>query len=61
MFVNGVKPVTMAMIDQSQSWGFDRAKLRELRYNRAIRLVEDALAPITPWNLWKTGPDPRPV
>jgi hypothetical protein len=34
MFVNGVKPVTMAMIDQSQSWGFDRAKLRALRANR---------------------------
>jgi hypothetical protein len=36
MFVNGVKPVTMAMIDQSQSWGFDRAKLRELREARII-------------------------
>jgi hypothetical protein len=34
MFVNGVKPVTMAMIDQSQSWGFDRAKLREFRAQR---------------------------
>jgi hypothetical protein len=36
MFVNGVKPVTMAMIDQSQSWGFDRAKLRELRFKNIL-------------------------
>jgi hypothetical protein len=34
MFVNGVKPVTMEMIETSQSWGFDRAKLRELRADR---------------------------
>ena len=30
MKVNGVKPVTMKMIDESQSWGFDRDKIREL-------------------------------
>ena len=39
MGVNGVKPVTMKMIDNSQSWGFDRDKIRELntisgRFNR---------------------------
>ncbi|MBW2646914.1 MAG: hypothetical protein JRE23_12225 [Deltaproteobacteria bacterium] len=30
MFVNGVKPVTTAMVEQSQSWGFDRVKIRQL-------------------------------
>ena len=31
MKVNGVKPVSMAMIEQSASWGFNILKLRELR------------------------------
>jgi hypothetical protein len=31
MSVNGVKPVTMAMIEQSASWGFNILKIRELR------------------------------
>jgi hypothetical protein len=48
MFVNGVKPVTMAMIERSQSWGFDRAKLRRLRYEKAVALVERSLTPIKP-------------
>jgi hypothetical protein len=30
MFVNGVKPVTAQMVEDSQSWGFDRDKIREL-------------------------------
>jgi hypothetical protein len=31
MKVNGVKPVTMAMIEQNASWGFNILKLRELK------------------------------
>jgi hypothetical protein len=34
MFVNGVKPVTMLMIEQNASWGFNILKLRELRAQR---------------------------
>jgi hypothetical protein len=34
MRVNGVKPVTMAMIETSQSWGFNVPKLRELNAAR---------------------------
>ena len=34
MKVNGVAPVTMAMIDQSASWGFNILKIRELRAKR---------------------------
>jgi hypothetical protein len=30
MFVNGVKPVTTDMVEKSMSWGFDKAKIREL-------------------------------
>jgi hypothetical protein len=30
MFVNGVKPVTTEMVENSMSWGFDRARIREL-------------------------------
>ena len=30
MFVNGVKPVTARMVAESQSWGFDKNKIREL-------------------------------
>ena len=33
MKVNGVAPVTMAIIDQSASWGFNVLKIRELRAN----------------------------
>jgi hypothetical protein len=34
MFVNGVKPVTMEMIENSMSWGFNIPKIKELRANR---------------------------
>jgi hypothetical protein len=34
MKVNGVKPVTMGMIERSKSWGFNVAKLHELRARR---------------------------
>jgi hypothetical protein len=34
MKVNGVKPVTMSMINQSQSWGFNVPKIRELWLER---------------------------
>jgi hypothetical protein len=30
MFVNGVKPVTTKMVENSMSWGFDRVKIRQL-------------------------------
>ena len=30
MNVNGVKPVTPEMVENSQSWGFDRAMIRKL-------------------------------
>jgi hypothetical protein len=30
MKVNGVKPVTTEMVENSMSWGFDRARIREL-------------------------------
>ena len=35
MFVNGVKPVTMAMIERS-TWGFNVAKLKELKWDRYL-------------------------
>ena len=31
MKVNGVKPVTMAMIEQNASWGFNVPKIRDIR------------------------------
>ena len=34
MRVNGVAPVSMAMIEQSTSWGFNILKIRELRLIR---------------------------
>jgi hypothetical protein len=41
MFVNGVKPVTTEMVENSMSWGFDRVKIRELntisgKFNRHV-------------------------
>jgi hypothetical protein len=36
MKVNGVKPVTRAMVQQSQSWGFNKAKLDELKWDRYL-------------------------
>jgi len=41
MFVNGVKPVTVKMVEESASWGFNKAKLRELR---ALRIHAAVLA-----------------
>jgi hypothetical protein len=29
-FVNGVKPVSARMVEESQSWGFDKTKIKEL-------------------------------
>ena len=35
MFVNGVEPVTMKMIERSQSWGFNVPKIKEILNNHA--------------------------
>jgi hypothetical protein len=41
MKVNGVKPVTMQMVAEAQSWGFNVPKLRELRYERLQITYDD--------------------
>jgi hypothetical protein len=36
MKVNGVKPVSVAMIDQSQSWGFNKPMIYRLRVDQLL-------------------------
>ena len=43
MKVNGVAPVTMAMIDQSASWGFNILKIRRIRYERIMAETSEIL------------------
>ena len=39
MKVNGVKPVTPEMVENSQSWGFDRARIRALNNNNMKGII----------------------